>query len=184
MLFSGLTPTSHASRPPPWKLCQDCESRVGFVCFLNSLGLGGLGYHSLVLEACLGAKDGTESACNAGDLGSIPRSGRSPGEGTGLLTPVSLPGKSHGQGSLVGYSPWGRKESDMTERLTHTFNGIVESCLFTQECFQNSEAEVHHWEPRQKGSARPSSGLLWSLLEDDFPAKRRRLKEKKRRGPL
>ena len=56
MLFSGLTPTSHASRPPPWKLCQDCETRIGFVCFLNSLGLGGLGYHSVVLETCLGAK--------------------------------------------------------------------------------------------------------------------------------
>ena len=32
-------------------------------------------------------------------------------------TPVSLPGESHGQRSLVGYSPWGRKESDTTERL-------------------------------------------------------------------
>ena len=32
-------------------------------------------------------------------------------------TPVLLPGKSHGQGSWVGYSPWGRKESDRTERL-------------------------------------------------------------------
>ena len=32
-------------------------------------------------------------------------------------TPVSLPGESHGQRSLVGYSPWGCKESDTTERL-------------------------------------------------------------------
>ena len=32
-------------------------------------------------------------------------------------TPVLLPGKSHGQRSLVGYSPWGHKVSDMTERL-------------------------------------------------------------------
>ena len=32
-------------------------------------------------------------------------------------TPVLLPGKSHGQGSRVGYGPRGRKESDMTERL-------------------------------------------------------------------
>ena len=31
-----------------------------------------------------------------------------------LPTPASLLGKSHGQRSLVGYSPWGRKESDMT----------------------------------------------------------------------
>ena len=35
-------------------------------------------------------------------------------------TPVFLPGESHGQRSLVGYSPWGCKESDMTERLKHT----------------------------------------------------------------
>ena len=32
-------------------------------------------------------------------------------------TPVFLPGESHGQRILVGYSPWGRKESDTTERL-------------------------------------------------------------------
>ena len=32
-------------------------------------------------------------------------------------TPVFLPGKSHGWWNLVGYSPWGRKESDTTERL-------------------------------------------------------------------
>ena len=32
-------------------------------------------------------------------------------------TPVLLPGKSHRQRSLVGYSPWGRKELDMTKRL-------------------------------------------------------------------
>ena len=33
-------------------------------------------------------------------------------------TPVFLPGKSHGQRSLVGYSPWGREELDMVERLS------------------------------------------------------------------
>ena len=33
--------------------------------------------------------------------------------------PVFLPGESHGQRSLMGYSPWGRTESDRTERLTH-----------------------------------------------------------------
>ena len=33
-------------------------------------------------------------------------------------SPVFLPGKLHGQRSLAGYSPWGRKESDTTERLT------------------------------------------------------------------
>ena len=55
-----------------------------------------------------------ESACNAGvpgDLSLIPGSGRSPGGGNGNLLSVFLPGKTHGQRSLVGYSPWGPKES-------------------------------------------------------------------------
>ena len=50
---------------------------------------------------------------NAGDQGSIPGPGRSPGEWQPTL--VFLPGKSHGQGSLAGYSIQGCKESDMTE---------------------------------------------------------------------
>ena len=37
-------------------------------------------------------------------------------------TPVLLPGKSHGRGSPVGYSPWGREESDTTERLHFHFS--------------------------------------------------------------
>ena len=54
------------------------------------------------------------SAYNVGELDLIPGSGRSPGEGNG--NPL-LPGKSHGWRSLVGYSPWGRKELDTTEGL-------------------------------------------------------------------
>ena len=46
---------------------------------------------------------------NAGDACLIPGSGRFPGEGNGNPTPVFLPGKSHGQRSLVGYGPWGCK---------------------------------------------------------------------------
>ena len=52
---------------------------------------------------------GKESACNKGDLGSIPGLGRSPGGGHGNPTPVFLPGESHRQRSLAGYSPWGHK---------------------------------------------------------------------------
>ena len=55
---------------------------------------------------------------NAGDEGSIPGWGRSPGEGNCNSTPQFLPGKFHGQRSLAGYSPWGHKESDTTEH-TH-----------------------------------------------------------------
>ena len=65
-----------------------------------------------------GGLDGKESACNVGDPGLIPRVGRFPGEGNG--NPVFLPGESHGQRRLASYSPWSCKESDTTERLTHT----------------------------------------------------------------
>ena len=49
------------------------------------------------------------------DLGSIPGSGRFPWRRKWLPTPVFLPGESHEQRNPVGYSPWGHKESDMTE---------------------------------------------------------------------
>ena len=55
-----------------------------------------------------------ESACSTGDTGLIPGSGRSPGVMKWHPSPVFLPGKSPGQRSLAGYSPWGHKESDTT----------------------------------------------------------------------
>ena len=66
---------------------------------------------------------------NAGDLrgaGLIPGSGRHPGGGTAMHS-ILLPGKSHGQRSLVGYSPWGCKELDTTERLTFSFLHCVKT---------------------------------------------------------
>ena len=62
------------------------------------------------------------SAYKAGDPGLIPGLGRSPQEGNGM------PGKSHGQRSLVGYSAWGRKESDRLSDFTFTFC-FLEICL-------------------------------------------------------
>ena len=91
-----------------------------------------------------GGSDGEEPACNAGDPGSIPGSGRCLAEGNGYPfqyshkskavwqkcldffpftiwrrkwqpTPVFLPGESQGRGSLVGCRLWGRTESDTTE---------------------------------------------------------------------
>ena len=44
------------------------------------------------------------------------------GEGNGTPTPVLLPGNSHGRRSLVGYSPWGREDSDTTEQLHFHFS--------------------------------------------------------------
>ena len=61
-----------------------------------------------------GGSDGKESACSTGNPGSVPGSGRYPGEGN-APTPVFFLGEFRGQRSLVGYSPWGGKESNMTE---------------------------------------------------------------------
>ena len=53
-------------------------------------------------EGVPGGSEVKASPWNAGDLGSIPGSGRSPGEGKWQPTPVLLPGESHGGRSLVG----------------------------------------------------------------------------------
>ena len=70
-----------------------------------------------LLEPPLMAQVVKNLSCNAGDLGSIPGLGRSPGEGNGyplqqscLENPIDR--------SLVGYSPWSCKESDTTEWLS------------------------------------------------------------------
>ena len=73
-------------------------------------------------QSCFpGDSDGEECACNAGDLGLIPGSGRSSGEGHGNPLRYSCLENPHGQRSLAGCSTWGRKELDTTEQLsTHT----------------------------------------------------------------
>ena len=68
--------------------------------------------------------DGRQSACNVGELGSIPVLGRSPGGGHGsplqyaCLENPQIPQILPGQRSQVGYSSWSRKELDMAELLT------------------------------------------------------------------
>ena len=71
-------------------------------------------------------------------------------------TPVLLPGKSHGQRSQVGYSPWRHKESDTVGQLTHTVRknlhlGVCEivhqilECLPTQNlCLSSLETVLKH----------------------------------------
>ena len=68
-----------------------------------------------------GGSAGEESICNVAELGSIPGLRRSPGEGSGY--PLQFwPGEFHGL-----YSPWGRRKSDMTERLALHFETGVEA---------------------------------------------------------
>ena len=58
-----------------------------------------------------GGSDGKESACNVGDLSLTTELGRPTGKGNDYCL---LTGEFHGQRSLLGYSPWGHKESDTT----------------------------------------------------------------------
>ena len=66
-------------------------------------------------------KNPPDNAEDIRDSSSIPGSARSLEE-EWQPTPVFLPGKSHGQRSLVGYSQWGYKELDMTEQLNNNNN--------------------------------------------------------------
>ena len=95
---------------------------------------------SLVRDACKlsgadcmafrGGSEGKESACEAGDLGFIPGSGRSPGEGNDHPLQHSSLENPHGQRSLAGDSPWGRKQSDTTAGLTlPRQQPIIEQCV-------------------------------------------------------
>ena len=69
----------------------------------------------ILLYEVPGGSGGKQSACNVGDLGLIPELGRSPEEGNSNALQYSCLQSPHGQRSLMGYSPWGRKESDTTE---------------------------------------------------------------------
>ena len=74
---------------------------------------------------------------NAGDLSSIPGSGRPPGGGHGKPTPVFLPGESHRQRSWMGCSPWGCTESDTTEATKQQQQGrnTLTGIYFFSFCF-------------------------------------------------
>jgi len=71
-------------------------------------------------------------------------------------TPVLLPGKFHGRRSLVGYSPWGRKESDMTEQLHFHWKKSYDK---STQCIKKQR---HH--PADKGLYRHSYGLSSSHI--------------------
>ena len=69
-----------------------------------------------------GSSEGEEYACNAGDLGlNLPWVGKIPWRKAWQPTPVFLPGECTWTEDLVGYSPWGCKELDLTTQLTTQF---------------------------------------------------------------
>jgi len=77
--------------------------------------MGTLCLSSLLLGFPSGS-DGKESACKAGDLGSILRWEDRREEGTPAHSSILAWRNPHGQSSLVGYGSWGHKELDMTEQ--------------------------------------------------------------------
>ena len=85
-------------------------------------------------------------------------------------TLVLLPGKFHGQRSLVGYSPWGHKEADMTERLS------VRVCVCACAC-THTHTYIQPIMPRKKKSKRPENSLK-------VQRKRKRKKEKDKLCPF
>ena len=77
-------------------------------------------WHCLYLEASLVAQMVKSSACNAGDPGSIPGSGRLPWGRKRQTTPVLLPGNFHEWRNLVCYSPWVTKSQAQMSYFTFT----------------------------------------------------------------
>ena len=83
-----------------------------------------------------GGSNGKASAYNAGDLGSNPGLGKSPGEGNGNPLQYSCLENPMDGGTWLGYSSWGCKESDTTEQL-HSLTHLRNSYFFLAEAYQN-----------------------------------------------
>ena len=96
----------------------------------------------------LDSSDSKEPACNAGALGSILGSGRSPREGNGNSLQYSCLEKSHGWRTLVDYSPWSPKELDMTERLHFNFAKWFLDHSYSEtkvgKCLQRTNEMIHY----------------------------------------
>ena len=98
-------------------MCLQCR-RPPFDSCVGKIPGKVIGYLLQYSWACLLAQMVKESDCHAGDLDSIPEVGRFPRGGHGNPLQYSCLENPRGQRSLEGYSPWGHKESETTERLS------------------------------------------------------------------
>ena len=93
-----------------------------------------------------GFSNDSESTCNSGNTGDRVR--KIPWKRGWLPTPVFLPGESHEQKSLVGYSQWGHKELDMTEWLsTHLSLSIQREVRFLFSFFKSKPLWAFNLKP-------------------------------------
>ena len=106
-------------------LVYPCSSTLAVASWLNQEAWGRVSLPSSKSGASLMSQT-VESACNAGDLGSIPAWVRKiPCRRKWQTTPVLLPGKFHGWRSPVGNGPWDHKESGTTERFHFHFHFLA-----------------------------------------------------------
>ena len=96
------------------KYIQDFKNIISKAQYVSKGFLWSIFFH----QGFPGGLDSKKSTHNVGDLGWIPGLGRSHGGGHGNPLKYSCLKNPHGQRSLAGYSPWGHKELDMTERLS------------------------------------------------------------------
>ena len=87
-----------------------------------------------------------------------------------LFTPVCLPGKSHRQRTLAGYSPWGHKESNMTEQLPLKHTGFPGGASGKKPACQCRRCERHGYDPwvRKIPWRRKCNPLQYSCLENSM----------------
>ena len=107
----------------------------GLFCFLSAHShFLAFWLRSSIVWGLPGQHRGRESTCRCRRRKRCifhPRVGKVPWRRAWQPTPVFLPGESHGQRSLAGYSPRSRKESDMTEVTEHTDTLCGSSKCFT-----------------------------------------------------
>ena len=120
MLFSKIIPPSPSpteSKVYSLYLCLFCclTYRVIDTIFLNFI----------YMRDFPGASDGEASCLQCGRPRFDPWVGKILWKQKWQPTPVLLPGKSHGWRSLVGYSPWGCRQSDTTEQLHCHFHTVL-----------------------------------------------------------
>ena len=106
------------------------------------------------------------------DLGSTPGLGRSLGDGNGYLLQYSyLENSMDRERSLVGYSPWGHKESDMTELPSSYEVGLVLATCHTQKTMifsqkKNKKPMLNRWKKFKK-----IGGWFWKIWDMKGPEK-------------
>ena len=157
---------------PPLKGLSKSPLALTTPCFLPTPAL----FRLASGQGFPGGSEVKASACNAGDLGSIPGSGRSLGGGHGNPFQYSCLENLHRQRNLAGYSPWGCTESDTTEQLHFHFTFTSPDTSTTEHHFHfgpdasfflellvvalHSFPEVY-WTP---SSLRGSSGFIYFSL--------------------